>query len=424
MRSALISLLMFSLLPTTVWAVFGDEDFDTSSSVIKDIVLEGNTRTHDDLIIHEMGVRIGQELSRSAMNDVLIHLEDIGWFAFVDMEFDDSEDDGVILRVYLEEDLTMAYGPLLSYDRRQKYQLGAWIQENHWRGRGEKLRLEIGALYARHAGLSFSHPWLFGQKGLRLELSMKGEISNFVYRPTNQKWFRAQGLVHWDHAHGLFTEAGASFKALELEDPFIWNSPGSRSHTMHGKDTTNLVSTYLAAGLDTRDNPFYPSYGHFLRLEGRRWSGPDFQSYNQGDADLRFFIPLPLRDHVLALRAWGRQVSAAVPLDNTLFFGGPETIRGYRFAGLEGDEGYLLSAEYRIPLAIVRTSASGKSMGLGLHVFADAGDAWFAEGDPGRAIQSWGGGAHLILNTMQLRFEAAKTQHGDRVFEFSDHFNF
>ena len=52
-----------------------------------------------------------------------------------------------------------------------------------------------------------------------------------------------------------------------------------------------------------------------------------------------------IQKHLLALRAWGRQVDGPSQLDNHLWFGGPETVRGQTYASREGDEGYLLTAE-------------------------------------------------------------------------------
>ena len=424
MRTLPACLLLLILLPATALAVFGDEDHDTSAPVVREIVLEGNERTDSDLIMRVMGVAIGQTLSREEMNEVWIRLEDIGWFAFVDMEFDDSADEGVILRVYLEEDMTMAYGPLVRFDRRHKYQLGGWIEENNWRGHGEKLRLEIGALYAQHAEARWSHPWLFGLKGLRLNLGLRGESSDFVYRPTHQKLYRGTMGLRWDLPLGFFAETSLQAGSVHFDDAYTWVDRDTGSLLLNEAGDFGRVATELALGLDTRDNPWYPTRGAQTRVGLTRWSGDGFGSYTQSEVDVRLFAPMPVGDHVLALRAWGRRVSGPAPIDNYLYFGGPETVRGYQYASWEGDEGYLLSAEYRIPLFIMPISPRGESVGLGVHFFGDAGDTWFQESQSYHGLQSWGAGAHLVLDTMQLRFEAAKTEDGDWVFEFMDHFNF
>jgi len=107
-----------------------------------------------------------------------------------------------------------------------------------------------------------------------------------------------------------------------------------------------------------------------------------------------------------------------------LFFGGPETIRGQPYAQLEGEEGYLLTAEYRLPISMMAISPRGEMVGIGVHLFYDVGDAWFVGADPGRSLQSYGAGIHLNIDKQQFRFEAAKARDGGWEFEFMDCFNF
>ena len=90
----------------------------------------------------------------------------------------------------------------------------------------------------------------------------------------------------------------------------------------------------------------------------------------------------------------------------------------------EGEEGYLLTAEYRIPLFLMPISPRGEIIGAGFHLFTDAGDAWYRGADAGRSMFSYGVGFHLNINTLQLRFEAARTREGAWMFEFMDKFNF
>jgi len=69
-------------------------------------------------------------------------------------------------------------------------------------------------------------------------------------------------------------------------------------------------------------------------------------------------------------------------------------------------------------------NTAGQVVGFGLHCFCDAGDSWFEGEDSRHRLLSWGGGAHLNIATLQLRFEIATTENGDTVFQFEDTFNF
>jgi len=99
-------------------------------------------------------------------------------------------------------------------------------------------------------------------------------------------------------------------------------------------------------------------------------------------------------------------------------------VRGAPYASREGEHGYLLSAELRWSLFLLPVAVTGELVGLGFHAFYDAGDAWFDGADPGRAMQSFGVGAHLNLLSWQLRFEAARERDHDWTFQFMDVFNF
>jgi outer membrane protein assembly factor BamA len=179
----------------------------------------------------------------------------------------------------------------------------------------------------------------------------------------------------------------------------------------------------VTLGRDNRDNIYYPTRGAFHRLQLNRSEGQSFPSYTELRADLRQYLPTPWK-HVLALRAFGRRVSREVPFEDRLYWGGVETIRGYGYASLEGEEGYLLSLEYRLPFFLMPLSANGQVIGVGLHAFTDAGDAWYDGAQGNEALIGWGLGLHLSISTQQFRFEIARTKEGDNAFQFADHFNF
>jgi outer membrane protein assembly factor BamA len=396
--------------------------------LLAEIIIEGNERTDRDLILKEMGLEFGHPFSKQDMDKVWDTLEDIGYFAFVDMEYDDSEGEKVTLRVFLEEDMTTHYSPSILYSRRFKYELGAWIEESNFRGKGETLHFEAFAYQRLRGRLSWTKPWLWGAKGLESTISLGGEKANFVFRPTDYAKYDADLQVRKKFASGLFTLAGLNQSAFDQKDSYNWLLPdrgdeAAPASATYGAQYLNLTAWRAALGIDTRSNPYYPKQGIFAQAMVTHWTGSGLESYTETSLDGRFFIPV-MWGHTLALRGWGRTTDNPTHLDNMLFLGGPGTIRGQPFALLEGEEGYLLTAEYRIPLFMMPISPRGEMVGAGIHLFYDSGDAWFEGADPGRALQSYGAGIHLNMDKQQFRFEAAKAEDGDWSFEFLDHFNF
>jgi len=428
-----IPILLGALLtlgaPAPAWAVFGDDDDDGGTQILDDIVIAGNTRTDETLILREMDLTVGQPFAYEDMDRVWDHLEDLGLFAFVDMERDDSEDGKVTLLVTVEEDMTTSYSVHARYSRRHKYELGAWLEEKNLRGKGERVRIEAVAIYPQRAALSWIRPWFLGVRGLEATLDAHALQSAFVFRPTRFRSLDGGFALRWEFTGPFFVGAGVNYGQNHYRDSYTFPAPGRGADTPDGHVAypslvENRTAVSASVGLDTRSNIWYPAKGYYVDFTARSWSSPVFDTYLETNLDLRAFLPVPGVEHVLALRAYGRDTDGPAHLNNVLFYGGPETIRGYPFGQLEGDKGYLLTVEYRLPLFLMPISPQGEMVGFGLHAFADAGDAWYDGAESGRAQQSYGAGAHFNIDRLQLRFEAARTREGDWAFEFMDQFNF
>ncbi len=396
---------------------------------ISRIEFTGNERTQEIMLRRVMNLAEGDTLDADRMDAAWDALEDCGWFRYVDLASEPDDNGGMVLSVTVEEDMSTYYGPLLRHSRRHKYLLGGWLEERNLRGSGQTLRFEVSAWRLQMAGAEWRVPWLAGVRGLTGTVGLRGEQADFVYRPTRyRKWDASLG-ARWNFRGPLFVQTDVRHGRFSQRVSYDWTLPSRGGaviaalveHPAGNQDHWRLAG---GVGLDSRDNPFYPLSGAQVLVEAARWYGDGFADYDEYTGDARAFIPLPAGKHLLALRGWGRRVSGPTQLDNVLFFGGPENIRGAGFGSLEGEEGWLLTAEYRLPLVLVPIAPGGESVGMGLHAFVDGGQAWYDGADPGNPVVTWGAGTHLSLDTWQLRFEAARDEAGDWHFEFADRFAF
>jgi len=418
-------LLLFSLLLLSSASIAQEE----ADPVLTAINIEGNENTDTLLVERLMGLEIGQTLSLDQNDDAWDALEDSGFFRFVEIDYDDSEPGEVVLNVMVEEDLNTFYGPYVRYSRRHKYMLGGWVEERNFRGKGETVRGQISVIYIQNGLASWHRPWLFGVDGLEGTLTATGERADFVFRPTRYQKWDVDWEMKWKFSGPFFLLAGADYGYFRQRDGFYYPLPERETTPPPGNVyyPPNKENHWIfrgALGVDSRSNPYYPQRGVFVQAMARGWSSNGFESYLETSLDTRWFVPMPISKHVLALRAWGRQVDGPTNLDNILFFGGPETVRGYPFAQREGEEAYVLTAEYRMPLFLMPISPRGEIIGAGVHLFSDVGDAWYHGAEAGRSMLSFGAGVHLNIDSLQLRFEAARTREGDWAFEFMDKFNF
>jgi outer membrane protein assembly factor BamA len=391
---------------------------DDPAPVLHEIVIDGNTKTDEAVILRVMDLRLGQPFTLETMDAAWDALEDSGHFQFVDLADDEGDDGRVTLYVNVEEDMSTYYGPVIRPDERHKYMLGAWLEERNLRGKAETLRLEADPLYLQRAEASWRRPWLAGVRGLEMKVLAEGESADFVYRPTRyRKWDAGLG-VRWNFTGALFVRGGASYGHFLQRDDYTL---GGELLAAGGENHWRFEG---AVGLDSRDIASFPKRGLFLEAGARRWESNGFDSYTETWLDARVFVTVPWARHVLAVRGWARGADGRAQLDNRLFLGGGESLRGYQPGTIEGDEGWLASVEYRAPLFLMPISVDGDMIGFGLHAFADAGDAWDVDGRAGAPFQGWGAGAHVILDALQMRFEEAQDRDGNWRFHFTNLFNF
>lgn len=400
-------------------------------AVLDEIIIEGNTRTGQDIVERIIGLSRGDPFDIKTMDWAWNRLEDCGYFAFVDLSTE-QEDGRVTLLVTLEEEKTARYSPYVRYSPRHRYLLGGTLRDMNLRGRGEILDLQAVFYRIQRGHAAWTKPWFLDRNGLSFSLDSVWEQGPFVWRPFDYAQWHLRAMLRQRLVGPFYLETGGGFESFRQKNDYTWPLPdrgegaiGTGAYPATARDGWIVCGTL---GFDTRDNPFYPRKGmfHEAGFARRTGGGRDVTHYN---ASLRFYIDLgalPLLSDrpILALHARGHAVDGPAPVEHGLFWGGAETVRGAPYARREGEHGYLLSAELRWPLFLLPVAVTGEVVGFGLHAFFDAADAWFDGTDPGRALQGLGVGVHLNLLTWQFRFEAARERDHGWSFQFMDTFNF
>lgn len=406
-------LLITAVLLATVLPAAANDYFPDQT--VGPISVEGNTSTRTDLILKELPLREGDPLDYDLVDAAWEHLEDLGWFAFVDISLDDSED-VVPVRVLVEEDRTFRGYPIIDYDMRWDVLLGLRLYDINLGGRGE--RFSVSGIWHRphRYEISWEHPWTFGVRGLAFGLEGRWEDAPFVHRDFDFRAWNGAAYARWDFAEPFYATLRGGVGSFEQDGEFVggpltW-AAGERDHR----------SLALTLGLDNRDLDWYPTRGGHHRLNVVRHTGDGFDAFTELSGDLRQFVSLPW-DHIIAVHARGRRVDGSVPPERMLYWGGPETLRGHDYGAFEGEEGWLLSAEYRWPIFLMPISPDGRVIGIGLHAFYDRGATWW-DGGAASPRDDYGMGAHVNISDHQFRFEVARTDDDRTAFQFMDAFNF
>ena len=175
------------------------------------------------------------------------------------------------------------------------------------------------------------------------------------------------------------------------------------------------------AVLDTRGDPAFPRNAVLLRAG---WTGLHVRDRDRIDryiADVRGYLGL-IGQLVLAARVQHIAADAQLPLYERVLVGGTDTLRGFRAGTFDGDRAFTASAELRLPITSVLSSAK-----LGVTGFFDAATAY--EFDQRLEDATWhrgaGAGVFLIAPFVTINLDVAHgLKTGDTRVHLSTGFSF
>jgi outer membrane protein assembly factor BamA len=194
-------------------------------------------------------------------------------------------------------------------------------------------------------------------------------------------------------------------------------------------DFVNFDSDFpLVTGALIGDSTIFASYGP---ISGRRYRldlnyAPDLDEggalSSSVDLDVRQYLPLTRRTN-LALRLFAGASEGNVP--NPIYFGGLDTVRGFRFREFNGDRGFFTNLELRFPLIDILATPVIGFQGIRGVVFLDLGGAWWSDLEDfevwdseldqlGDAFAAYGYGITVRFGGLDLNWDfARRTNFGD-----------
>ncbi len=323
---------------------------DINIGYLEEIVLEGNEKTRDYVILRELEIEPGDPLN---YNQLQRNLERVFRLEFFEDIYPDLR---MVSEAQNTANLTLEFleGNTGSINFGAGYQQNPegsnWfgfldLEEKNLFGRAQEISLYGRLGGEREIRLSFYEPRLFGT-----DLSFDIEGADFIQRGDRFREFTTalgyplfadwRGNVRFRHRNNLH------------EDIL------TRSMTFRGRQ-------------DTRDNPIFPQSGGIneLTLEfGGYLVGGDEDFIKYG-VETRRFTEGYQDDHAVGLRVRTGLSDAELPQQEKYAIGGPDTLRGYD--RMTGDNMLLTNLEYRVQII-------DNVQGVG---FLDIGHVWNHEPD-------------------------------------------
>ena len=301
---------------------------------IRRLIVEGNTKTRDNVILREMRLGDGDMYEGAKLRRSNERLNRLRFFGAVDMELiPTGQEDEVDLKVKVKESNTGAIMGGIGYSSYYDVGVSASIMERNLFGRGYWLQLQGFFSWRRTSGtLSFTNPRVYDT-----DLS----FGNDIYY-THDYWdsFTKDTIgdtVRFGYPIGEYTTVGVGYR---LERYYLYDvaensSPYIRDYK--GINWTSAVSGRILR--DTTDNKERPTKGTIARLWAEYGGGGigGTDNFVKSVADWQGFWSFNPQNTVhLRGRVGGvfQNTDDKVPVFERFWVGGMDTIRGYTYSDL------------------------------------------------------------------------------------------
>ncbi len=350
---------------------------------IDSIVIKGNTRTKNNVILQELRVQSGDPYNITRINRSKQRIQNLGFFDKVEIQTKRiGNSDKVVLEVEVKERKTGELNLGVGYSTVDRASFNIGLKERNLMGTGHELGIAARkSQYGSSASVSYTKPYFMGRPikvGSDLFIQESDSRYSVVY---DQK---SQGATL--RAGYLVTEyLGHNFN-YSINDQSINNV-----HPLASASIKSLEGSFLTSSVgqsfnyDKRDDVRDTREGYFISL-GQEFAGigGDIE-YLKYVGSASFYQPVYNRNFVFKLLAHGGYIDGLGQdiRNNYGFFLGGNNFRGFEFAGLGprtiingtavggnavgGNMYYMGTAEFRFPLGLP------KELGIYGMLFSDNG---------------------------------------------------
>ncbi len=405
-------------------------------AVVEDIKVEitpvkgrEKAKTKPYVVLRNIRTQKGEILQKKKLKRDIERLNNLGYFSRVDMDPEPGSKPGDLVLVFkMQEQKTGLATIGLGYSGGGSGALRSGITgalsytEKNLSGTGQG----VAASWQRGVNIdslmgSYSNPainknqdsislTLFRHNYMELKQPLNNDITTNKYALYDDK--RQGGSFVYGRR---LTDDFRLFFSIRHENVKITRNKNSDYEPI-GLSEGSLNAGGVGALYDTRNDVFDPTDGFYgdaaATVAGGMFGGKyDYQKYQ---VELRKYFPIgKKKKSTIALRAWGGILKGNendIPVTETFYVGGTDTIRGYNQNEFYGTRMVVLNAEYRFPIANIKFLKGA--------VFADAGNAWFPNDERKKLYTDAGAGLRIVFPTLSLgviRLDYSSSENGGRT---------
>lgn len=383
------------------------------------VVINGNEKTKDFVILRELGLKDGQVLNINQIQEGFQNLYRLNYFENIEPRLEGVQDKDkpnyANLVIDLKEANTGNFNMGGGWSSKDGWFGFVRIKERNLLGKGQSLGFEWQFGEVTNYSLSFYEPWLMGTPtSFGVNLYDKRKDSSDPEKGDYNE-HRQGGSISLGHPLKYDWEGMIKFKAENSSTDWVSETyideDGLEQNLLDEEGSTRSIT--LQVHRDTSNHPFNPTDGDIdtvsVEYAGQLLGGDNnFTKYN---LELRRFYPGFKRGHAWALRLKTGFGVGEIPWYEKYRLGGSESLRGYDPGYLSGDNMLLLNAEYRFPIADNFTGV----------IFADGGNTWYntEESQLEELHYSMGLGVRMNTPIGQIRLDYGFNEDGQGQPHFS-----
>lgn len=366
-----------------------------NEGTVEDIVVHGNKKTKDYVILREFNQKKGQPFNKFLVRRSIEKVYNLGYFDDVNVRLlEGSTPDKIVIEVDVLEHKTGTITLGAGYSDSDGMVGIVEVGEDNLRGTGDKVKVhwEFGGTAGyRNYSVSYLRPWIddkatslgvtiFDRRDAYTDYDGHGnDVSEYV---KGQKGFnislgRQTGEFTRDYLtlesrkdSWIYDSDNMSGYRYDLGSDYAYNNGYDFAKDNYiGKNFGRTNSATWQKVYDSRDNIYDPTRGRRISTTVQ-WAGHGFGGdfdYYKFTGEYRTYKSIG-KGQVLAFRARLGFAQGDVPYSQLFTVGGADSLRGYEDDQFRGKKMYNATVEYRVPLF-------NKVSGV---LFTDIGDAWDA----------------------------------------------
>ncbi len=336
---------------------------------IREIRVHGNVVLSDADVQSIAGVKLGDPLTPTTVEEITARLKSSGRFESVDVRTRyrslDMTEAALVIVVHEKAGTKPGAGPpgpwarvksrvmflpIIGYNDGLGFTYGGRFSTSNLLGIGERLSVPLTWGGTKQAALEFERTFNTGPLTRIFASARVWQRENLFYKTDET---RKDVSARAERQFWRFVRAGTDVTHGTVD---------------FGALSDGVTSFGADVRFDSRNDPAFPSNSIFVS-EGwsALWADSVATKVNRYRSDARGYLRL-VRQLVLAVRAQYDTADAPLPLYERYLAGGSPTIRGYDAQSFSGDKRLVTSAELRLPLTSVLSGAR-----LGVDAFYDAG---------------------------------------------------